>query len=63
MRTKLSFTLFVHGADVLSDESTDALYEAGCDDATFGVRDSAPYGAFDREGPASVRRWRPQSTT
>jgi hypothetical protein len=44
-----SFTLFVQGADVLSDESMDALFEAGCDDATFGVRDGAQYGAFDRE--------------
>jgi len=25
------------------------LYEAGCDDALFGVRDGAQYGAFDRE--------------
>jgi len=50
MRTQFSFTLFVHGADVLSDESMDALYEAGCDDATFGSRDGAQYGAFDREG-------------
>jgi hypothetical protein len=44
-----TFTLFVHGADVLSDESMDALFEAGCDDATFGARDGAQYGEFDRE--------------
>jgi hypothetical protein len=44
-----TFTLFVHGADVLSDESMDPLFEAGCDDATFGARDGAHYGAFDRE--------------
>jgi hypothetical protein len=44
-----SFTLFVKGADVLSDESMDALFEAGCDDATFGARDGAQYGEFDRE--------------
>jgi len=44
-----SFTLFLSGADVLSDEQFDALYEAGCDDALFGVRDGAQYGAFDRE--------------
>jgi hypothetical protein len=44
-----SFTLFFNGADVLDDEQFDALYEAGCDDALFGVRDGAQYGAFDRE--------------
>ncbi len=44
-----SFTLFLSGADVLNDEQFDALYEAGCDDALFGVRDGAQYGAFDRE--------------
>jgi hypothetical protein len=44
-----SFTLFLSGVDVLNDEQLDALYEAGCDDALFGVRDGAQYGAFDRE--------------
>lgn len=44
-----SFTIFFTGADVLDDEQFDALYEAGCDDALFGVRDGAQYGAFDRE--------------
>jgi len=43
------FTLFVQGADVLNDDSLDALFEAGCDDATFGARDGAQYGEFDRE--------------
>ena len=44
-----SFTIFFSGADVLGDEQFDALYEAGCDDALFGARDGAQYGAFDRE--------------
>ncbi len=44
-----SFILFFSGADVLDDERLDALYEAGCDDALFGERDGAQYGAFDRE--------------
>jgi hypothetical protein len=44
-----SFTLFLSGADVLNDERLDALFEAGCDDAIFGARDGAQYGAFDRE--------------
>jgi hypothetical protein len=44
-----SFTLFLSGVDVLDDEQFDALHEAGCDDALFGVRDGAHYGAFDRK--------------
>ena len=44
-----SFTIFFSGTDVLDDEQFDALYEAGCDDVLFGVRDGAQYGAFDRE--------------
>jgi hypothetical protein len=44
-----SFTLFLGGVDVLEDEQLDALFEAGCDDALFGVRDGAQYAAFDRE--------------
>jgi hypothetical protein len=45
-----SFTLFFNGVDALEDEQLDALYEGGCDDALFGSRDGAQYGAFDREG-------------
>ena len=44
-----SFTLFLSGPDVLTDEAMDTLYEAGCDDALFGERDGAQYAAFDRE--------------
>jgi hypothetical protein len=44
-----SFTLFLNGPDVLDDQQFDALYEAGCDDALFGVRDGAQYAAFDRQ--------------
>jgi hypothetical protein len=43
------FTLFFKGADVLEDEHLEALFENGCDDALFGVRDGAQYGAFDRQ--------------
>ena len=52
MPTTHSFTLFFSGADVLNDEQLDALYESGCDDALFGTRDNAQYGAFDREAPS-----------
>ena len=47
--TTHGFTLFFDNVDVLEDEQFDALYEAGCDDALFGMRDGAQYGAFDRE--------------
>ena len=32
----------------LSDEQLDALYEAGCDDATFAVDETGAYAVFDR---------------
>lgn len=44
-----SFTVFIEGLDVSSDAHIDALHEAGCDDATFGLRDGAAYAVFDRE--------------
>jgi len=47
-----SFTLFLQGIDVLTDDSMDALFETGCDDATFGARDGAQYAEFDREAPS-----------
>lgn len=49
-----SFTFFLGGPDVLTDDHLDALYEAGCDDVLFGERDGAQYATFDREA-ASFR--------
>jgi hypothetical protein len=46
---KHRFTLFLSGADLLTDEAQDALYESGCDDAMFGERDGAQHASFDRE--------------
>lgn len=43
------FTLVVEGADLFADDRLDALYEAGCDDATFGVSNGVQTGRFDRE--------------
>lgn len=42
------FTLVISG-DVMSDEAINALFEAGCDDATFGGVDTSSFGGFDRE--------------
>ncbi len=44
-----SFTLTIEGADILTDDAVNALYEAGCDDATFGVSGGIQTGEFDRE--------------
>jgi hypothetical protein len=47
--TLFNFTITVEGADILTDDAVDALYKAGCDDATFGVSDGVQTGEFDRE--------------
>jgi hypothetical protein len=47
--TLFSFTLTIEGADILTGEALDALYLAGCDDATFGVSSGVQTGEFDRE--------------
>lgn len=44
-----SFTLTIEGVDVLSDEALDALFEAGCGDATFGISNGVQTADFDRE--------------
>jgi hypothetical protein len=44
--TEHSFTLIIEG-DV--DAFLDELFDAGCDDATFGAVDGLQYGDFDRE--------------
>lgn len=48
--SEYSFTLVIDG--VLDDETLDELFEAGCDDATFGAVDGAHYADFDREAPS-----------
>lgn len=47
-----AFTLLLEGVDLLTIEHLDALFEAGCDDATFGQRNSTYYADFDREAPS-----------
>jgi|SRR5215207_438988 len=51
--TEYSFTLIIDSLgnvdEVFSDEKIDALFEAGCDDATFGSVDGAHYADFNRE--------------
>lgn len=47
-----SFTLVIDG-DV--EAKIEDLFEAGCDDATFGSIDSVHYVDFDREAPTLDR--------
>ena len=42
-------TLIVDGTDLQSEPPIDALFEAGCDDATVGQVDGVQYVDFDRE--------------
>jgi hypothetical protein len=46
--TTYEFTLLVEGADLQTDEAQDALFEAGCEDATIGVTAGVQYLHFDR---------------
>lgn len=43
------FTVILEGADVLTEAAADALFEAGCDDATFGEIDGCQYADFMRK--------------
>jgi hypothetical protein len=43
-----SFMLWLHGANPLTTRNLNALYEAGCSDATFGSSDGEYYAEFDR---------------
>ena len=43
------FTLIVDGSDLQDEPLIDALFEAGCDDATVGRTDGVQYIDFDRE--------------
>ena len=44
-----TFTLIVEGPDLQVDETIDALFEAGCDDALVGRSEGIQYLDFDRE--------------
>ena len=46
------FELTIRGE--LSDVCLDALFEAGCDDATFSAKGGLIFGAFDRDAPTMV---------
>ena len=43
------FQFTLEGAEELTDEILDAIYEAGCDDASFGTTAGVHFGTFHRE--------------
>ena len=43
------FRLTLSSPDEFSIEHANALYEAGCDDATFGTLNGVHFGSFHRE--------------
>lgn len=43
------FCLVLAGLTEVSMDDADALFEAGCSDATFGSCDKVAFGDFDRE--------------
>ncbi|MGH3441229.1 MAG: hypothetical protein ACRDUY_04135 [Nitriliruptorales bacterium] len=53
-----SFTLILDHREELTDEGLDRLYEAGCDDATFGMASGVVVADFDREAPSAEKALR-----
>ena len=51
MGAEHEFTLVVHGIPDLTSAVMDALFEAGCDDATVMMTGGRVYIGFDREAP------------
>lgn len=47
--TQFSFTLTIEGADVMTADAQDAMFDAGCEDATFGVSNGVQTADFDRQ--------------
>jgi hypothetical protein len=51
METEHEFTLVLDGISELTPEIFDALFEAGCDDATMSSRDGVVSLDFGRDAP------------
>lgn len=48
-RRSFAFKMILWGADELTDDLENAVWEAGCDDALLGSRDEVVFLIFDRE--------------
>ena len=46
------FTVILQGVEDMTDVLSDALYEAGCDDATAGNSAGVASASFSREAPS-----------
>jgi hypothetical protein len=46
------FTLIFSGIDEITAELSDAIFEAGCDDALFGMQNGEVFLDFHREAPS-----------
>lgn len=53
--TTHNFRLVLEGVDLTDDAVLDALFNAGCEDATFGAVAGVPYAEFDRAAEDFVR--------
>lgn len=49
------FELILDGIDLENDDLMSALYEAGCDDGTFGGTNGVPSAMFDRDATSRVQ--------
>ena len=50
--TKYEFTIFLSGLTEITEGAANALYEAGCDDASPASRDGQVWSTFHREAPS-----------
>jgi hypothetical protein len=50
MNIEFGFALQIAGISEISDALADSLFEAGCDDATFGIRNGVLIAEFSRLG-------------
>ena len=49
------FTLLVSGVSEITDSLADAMYQAGCSDALFGVHNGQVYLDFSRESDSLIK--------
>ena len=50
--TKYEFTVFLDGLTEITEEAANALFEAGCDDASPASRDGQVWSTFHRQAPS-----------
>jgi len=50
--TKYEFTVYLAGLTEITEEAADALFDAGCDDASPASSDGLVWSTFHREAPS-----------